>query len=161
MPRGRTHERANLIGGSLLALGAFLLGVPEEQALAFWVGLVFSTYFLSPDLDLHTSRPYRRWGPFAWIWYPYALLSPHRGLSHTPVLGTLLRVGYLTLVYLAISLVLRIALGFPFPGRLLSLLYYTPFLLGAITADLGHILLDRLTSRGRKRRSRKWRKLRT
>ena len=58
--------------------------------LAFLIGGLW----LSPDLDTN-SRPYQRWGPLRWLWWPYRKTLRHRSiLSHTPVVGTLVRVGY-------------------------------------------------------------------
>ena len=62
------------------------------SALAFLIGGLW----LSPDLDTN-SRPYQRWGPLRWLWWPYRKALRHRSvLSHSPLLGTLVRVGYLT-----------------------------------------------------------------
>lgn len=143
MPSGKTHERVNLALGSILALTGLGLGVDANRLLAFWAGFLFATYFLSPDLDLEGTRAHRRWGPLAPIWSPYAALIPHRGISHIPVLGTLIRIGYLTLVYVLLAFVLQVFWGIRFPLQLLSVLYYGPFLLGAIVSDLTHIVLDR------------------
>jgi len=60
------------------------------SALAFLIGGLW----LSPALDPN-SRPYQRWGPLRWLWWPYRKTLRHRSiLSHTPVVGTLVRVGY-------------------------------------------------------------------
>ena len=60
---------------------------------------------MGPDLDqtgltqneLILPRPLRL--VWAWIWYPYAFLIPHRSpLSHAPLLGTAVRVAYLSIL---------------------------------------------------------------
>ena len=95
MASGQQHDRATC----LLALPYGLLWWPwlgtlgtVVSALAFLIGGLW----LSPDLDTN-SRPYQRWGPLRWLWWPYQKALRHRSvLSHSPLLGTLVRVGYLT-----------------------------------------------------------------
>ena len=95
MASGQQHDRATC----LLALPYGLLWWPwlgtlgtVVSALAFLIGGLW----LSPDLDTN-SRPYQRWGPLRWLWWPYRKALRHRSvLSHSPLLGTLVRVGYLT-----------------------------------------------------------------
>ena len=95
MASGQQHDRATC----LVALPYGLLWWPwlgplgtVVSALAFLIGGLW----LSPDLDTN-SRPYHRWGPLRWLWWPYRKALGHRSvLSHSPLLGTLVRVGYLT-----------------------------------------------------------------
>ena len=95
MASGQQHDRATC----WLALPYGLLWWPwlgplgtVVSALAFLIGGLW----LSPDLDTN-SRPYQRWGPLRWLWWPYRKALRHRSvLSHSPLLGTLVRVGYLT-----------------------------------------------------------------
>jgi len=72
-------------------------GMPQMDAANAFVltgTYLASGLLLSPDLDTH-SRPYRRWGPFRWIWLPYQVFVPHRSwVSHSFVLGPILRVLY-------------------------------------------------------------------
>ena len=59
---------------------ALLLGWPTglTAGLAFLVGGLW----LSPDLDTR-SRPSKRWGWLAVLWWPYRRLVRHRGwMSH-------------------------------------------------------------------------------
>jgi len=93
MASGQQHDRATC----WLALPYGLLWWPwlgplgtVVSTLAFLIGGLW----LSPDLDTN-SRPYQRWGPLRWLWWPYRKTLRHRSiLSHTPVVGTLVRVGY-------------------------------------------------------------------
>jgi uncharacterized metal-binding protein len=92
------------IGGTISAALAFLLG-------GLW---------LSPDLDTR-SNPSRRWGPLAVLWWPYRRGLRHRSLlSHSPLLGSALRLAYLAALLLGLSALLA-PLGTPGPGRLLEL----------------------------------------
>jgi uncharacterized metal-binding protein len=61
------------------------------------VSLLFSGLAISPDLDLNSSV-YKRWGLLRWLWWPYQKLVPHRSwISHSFLLGPLLRVTYFLL----------------------------------------------------------------
>jgi len=101
---------------------------------------------ITPDLDLSTSRPSRRWGMLRLFWLPYTWLFPHRGLSHRPFLGAFTRVLYLAALagvglWALDSLGYRFQLNFPLGQGWLS------FFTGILIADLIHLLLDTLFTR--------------
>lgn len=109
MPSGRTHDRITLwclpfvIGLTAWVSRSALLTV--ITSLSFLVG----GFMLGPDLDIYSIQ-YKRWGLIRWIWLPYQIALPHRSkFSHGPVIGTALRVIYLT-VWIAL-LILLIALA--------------------------------------------------
>ncbi|MCX7989999.1 MAG: metal-binding protein [Aquificaceae bacterium] len=156
MALGRGHDFANL-----LMLPLCLYYTPREFYLAFTAGYLVGTFLLSPDLDLPHSKPSKRWKGFSLLWRPYQHLSKHRGLSHIPLLGTSVRLGYLTLLFLFSYFVL---LGFSqkyAPGLKELLLLLDPleflsslaekewvfyFALGVVASELFHVALDLLTS---------------
>ncbi len=89
--------------GAAVAAGAFLLG-------GLW---------LSPDLDTHSNAT-RRWGPLRLLWWPYRRLLSHRSLlSHSPLLGTGLRLLWLAAA-LTVACVALQPLGAPGPEELLQ-----------------------------------------
>jgi uncharacterized metal-binding protein len=89
--------------GVAVATGAFLLG-------GLW---------LSPDLDTRSNAT-RRWGPLRLLWCPYRRLLSHRSLlSHTPLLGTGLRLLWLAALVLGACTALQ-PLGAPPPGEVLE-----------------------------------------
>jgi len=118
MASGRRHDRATrrlalpfallwwpALGpaGAAVAAGAFLVG-------GLW---------LSPDLDTRSNAT-RRWGPLRLLWWPYRRLLSHRSLlSHSPLLGTTLRLFWLALLVLAACAAL-VPLGAPAPAELLQ-----------------------------------------
>jgi len=64
---------------------------------------------LGPDLDIHSIQ-YRRWGPLRWIWLPYQKALKHRSqLSHGPIIGTAVRVMYLS-VWIALFAIITVEL---------------------------------------------------
>ena len=94
MASGQQHDRATC----WLALPYGLLWWPwlgPMGTLVSTLAFLMGGLWLSPDLDTN-SRPYQRWGPLRWLWWPYRKALRHRSvLSHAPVLGSLVRIGYL------------------------------------------------------------------
>jgi len=156
MALAKTHDLVNLT-----ALPLFLYFIPKEFYLPFSAGYVFGTFFLSPDIDLPGSRPSRRWSILRCIWTPYQILSRHRGLSHLPLIGSLLRLIYLicALLFLYFTLLGAVTALDRSLGYLLS--SFNPFELlhsffmsgvslylvaGIVAADVVHVIFDVLWS---------------
>src|SRR5262249_45965301 len=97
MPSGEVHDRITVIGAAVAAPVWWLLTPPPPERTAggtLVCATLFSGLMLSPDLDLDSSI-YRRWGPLRFLWWPYQKAIPHRSrLSHSFVLGPLLRLAY-------------------------------------------------------------------
>ncbi len=113
MASGVDHDNATkvwcvpfgLILGILMGIQCGFIG-----CIAFTIGGLW----LSPDLDTR-SKALVRWGLLKGIWWPYRKLIPHRSLfSHGPLLGTALRISYLT-SWIAFCLVILHPLGLPTP----------------------------------------------
>ncbi len=156
MASGNTHDFLNLA-----TLPIFLYGVPHEYFLYFGSAYVITTILLSPDIDLHHSKPSKRWKILKWFWHPYRMFFKHRGMSHFPIIGTLSRLLY--------ALVLVIFLYFVIIG-IMSFAHYSHafikssdtilhniksriteedifwFVMGAIVSDLMHIFWDMVFS---------------
>ncbi|WP_448587693.1 metal-binding protein [Thermocrinis sp.] len=150
MALARSHELINL-----LALPGFFYFLPKEFYIPFGFGYLIGTFLLSPDLDLRHSKPSKRWGPLKILWYPYQKRSKHRGISHTPILGSFVRLFYVLLVITAVYYVIYFFSGYENlskanPFRLLESvakeewLFYA--LLGLIASELMHLLVDILWS---------------
>jgi Uncharacterized metal-binding protein len=143
MPSGRTHDRINLVSTAILVYFGYELGFGWDEILAFSLGSLVGTIWFSPDLDIKTSRPVKRWGKLSFIWWPYASIVPHRGISHVPVLGILTRFGYFFGIVFLLWLVVRNFL--PISINLTAIFnnaYFLPFTLGVLFADTLHILSD-------------------
>jgi len=157
MASHRGHEIFNLL---LLLPSAWV--VPPEQRLLFSAGYLISTFLMSPDVDLSFSKPSRRLGVFRYIWFPFWLFSRHRGITHVPFLGSLIKLFYLTLLFFFMYFVLLGLFSVLGYGEGISfLLRYNPFELieesasreelfyfvaGFVLADLYHVILDLITS---------------
>src|SRR4051794_34109865 len=111
VPSGRTHDLITLVTGAAAApilLSSSLPDMSPPNATVFLTAYLASGLLFSPDLDLR-SAPYRRWRKLRWIWLPYQKLVPHRSpLSHSLLLGPLLRILYFAAV---LALLTLIALG--------------------------------------------------
>lgn len=110
MPSGKTHLRIELL---LLPVWVAVGFVAENYAITAigWEGIaifagayLFSSFLLSPDLDLRHNRSRRRWGLLGFIWIPYTKVFKHRGVSHSLLFGTLTRLGYLGTLALLLAL---------------------------------------------------------
>ncbi|HID06407.1 MAG TPA: hydrolase [Armatimonadetes bacterium] len=146
MPSGRVHEAVNMI-----CLPATFLVPAPIQVLPFVGGYLFGTFFLSPDLDLATSRASTRWGLLRWLWMPYARLAAHRRISHYPIIGLVIR-----LLYLCILVALGCLIAFMLGWRMTPLAWdrvtipLMSFVGGLLVADVLHIALDLLVTGVRK-----------
>jgi len=117
MPSGRTHLVIEAGILSAFAVAGIVLArkgsLPTESLLAFLGGFAFSMVFLTPDLDLVRSRPTRRWGRLSILWWPYAKIFRHRGVSHHIVWGPVTRIAYLTALAAATAIGTGALLGRP------------------------------------------------
>ncbi|MFZ9567086.1 MAG: metal-binding protein [Vulcanococcus sp.] len=119
MASGQQHDRATC----WLALPYGLLWWPwlgPAGALTSGLAFLVGGLWLSPDLDTN-SRPYQRWGPLRWLWWPYRKALRHRSIvSHAPVIGSAVRLGYLVCLLTGLS-VLTSRWGAPAPEQLFGL----------------------------------------
>ncbi len=156
MALGRSHDFINMI-----ALPICLYYIPKDFYLPFALGYTFGTFFLSPDLDLPHSKPSKRWKGLRLIWRPYQLFSKHRGLSHIPLIGSLIRMSYLFFILTFLYFVLLGLSSRYAPHIEKLLLLFDPFevlssiaqreetfyfALGVILSELFHIVLDLLST---------------
>jgi uncharacterized metal-binding protein len=107
MPSGKTHDLITFIVAAPTAAVAYHLTRDWAITLITTSAMIFGGLMFGPDLDIQ-SRQYARWGPLKFLWWPYKVMLPHRSrLSHSILLGTLIRVIYfLAVVTLAVALAL-------------------------------------------------------
>ena len=163
MPDGKTHDMLTLVSGvGGLPIVWTLLPDHSIGATLTWFGAhMVSGIAFSPDLDL-ASAPYKRWGPFRFIWYPYRELINHRAwVSHSLVFGPLLRLGYFVLVCWLLAWIMFWGIGhfITFDGSALVHQFQTSllqlwheqrrgivmFLLGFVSGGAVHTFADWLT----------------
>ena len=103
MPSGQTHDRITLWTVPLVSGIAYFLTQNGKLALILAGGFLFSGLMFGPDLDIYSVQ-YKRWGWFRWIWIPYRSVIRHRSqLSHGLLIGTILRLLYISLIILILS----------------------------------------------------------
>lgn len=102
MASGRHHDRATWA----LSLPFALLWWPwlgPAGVISAGLGFLVGGLLLSPDLDTRSNAT-RRWGVLKLLWWPYRRALSHRSLfSHSPLLGTSLRLAYLAAMVLLLS----------------------------------------------------------
>lgn len=159
MANGKTHDRINLIVGTVSS--GVLLGLGQNPYVtgSFIFGWLVSTLIFSPDSDL---MPKARTGPLRFFLYPYSVFFKHRGLSHSFLFGTLTRFIYGLLMLGLLTYVLsemgKISVS---PKQYFSFLYLwfanynydlvqyqmlTWLFGGAFLADLCHVFTDVISS---------------
>ena len=103
MPSGRTHDRITVWSVPLVVGIAYFLTQSGKFALILAGGFLFSGLMFGPDLDIYSVQ-YKRWGWFRCIWIPYRSAIRHRSqLSHGLLIGTILRLIYISLIILILS----------------------------------------------------------
>ena len=103
MPSGQTHDRITLWTVPLVSGITYFLTQNGKLALILAGGFLFSGLMFGPDLDIYSVQ-YKRWGWFRWIWIPYRSAIRHRSqLSHGLIIGTILRLLYISLIILILS----------------------------------------------------------
>lgn len=104
MPSGRTHDSITLWCLPILAFFGWWITQDGLLVLILCGCFLFSGLMFGPDLDIY-SQQYKRWGWLRWVWLPYRRSMSHRSvLSHGVLIGTILRVAYVTtLVMLVVS----------------------------------------------------------
>lgn len=104
MPSGITHDRITLWILPWVAGLTYGLTRNGELTLILSGGFLFSAMMFGPDLDINSIQ-YKRWGILRRIWLPYRKLLSHRSiLSHGLVIGTCIRVLYLSLIIAVVSI---------------------------------------------------------
>ena len=150
MPDGKNHNKINITVLIVLLSGFFALFkrydvdlfaeyINFQSVLIFSIFYLFGTFFLSPDLDIQ-SAPYKRWGPFKFLWWPYKVLFKHRGMSHHPVFGPLTIIINFSLIFVP----LMFLTGFKFEQVPVELI--VSFMIGILTSIELHILADMVVS---------------
>ena len=140
MASGKNHDRSILLTTPVMLAAAIASG-HADVGLITTASYYLAGMYLSPDLDL-VSRPFKRWGLLRFIWLPYQRLIPrHRHwLSHGPVIGSAVRLVYLT------ALVSPLWLLFPGLQQVQWLGLTVPnamaFFCGVELSALNHLLLD-------------------
>lgn len=139
MPGYKTHDKIGLAAVIPVSATSVYIGASFYDTAVLAIGIIAGTFFLSPDLDLH-SRIYRRWGILRWIWIPYQKVIHHRSwVSHSGPISATLRILYLYLWFLPLFLYMNISL----PIYNLQFIHFCVMLwIAVMIADTVHVLAD-------------------
>lgn len=159
MADGRTHDQSTFFTSFIVMASTFAIAYRYRLSMALvvgaFIGHLFGGLWLSPDLDLPHSYPSQRWWWLRWVWSPYRTFVPHRHwISHTPIIGSTVRLLYLTALICGVLAVL---------GRLSSFLAWADanrlllagFALGVESSALLHLSMDGIplgSGKGRRKR---------
>ncbi len=149
MSNYRSHTAFNIIVAlpALLISSYYLINPSLNILLGFSGSFIYSTLFMSPDLDLvHQIRVFSVRGFFTLPFRFYSRLFRHRGISHSLIFGSLTRILWLAglalgISYLVFNMSLNIQTYWKFFQKHQSLL--TAILAGICFADWCHLILDR------------------
>ncbi len=141
MPDYNTHRVFNYLTFLVISVLLFKLQVvitDMKLFLALGVGFYIGTDFITPDLDIE-SKAIKRWGRLKFIWLPYKWLFKHGQSSHNILYGAVVRIMYFSIIILGLYYLLFRSLP---PETMISSVYVFIFLIGIITANALHIILD-------------------
>ncbi|MBD2691269.1 metal-binding protein [Anabaena catenula] len=156
MPSGQTHDRITIWSLPFVAGVTMVSTRSSNMTLLVAGGFMFGGLMFGPDLDIY-SRQFQRWGFLRWIWLPYQKSLRHRSfLSHGPIIGTTLRVVYLTSFLVVVGLIVLVVFAklgnvalnwgevWSGVGRSLSLYYgeFFALFLGFEIGAMSHSLSD-------------------
>lgn len=154
MPSGKTHDRITLWGLPLITGITFAQTRSSNLTLIVSGAFLFSGLMFGPDLDLYSVQ-FKRWGYLRWIWIPYQKTLRHRSLlSHGVIIGTTLRVLYLSCWLAVISIcilgIVQVFWGINYTQQLWALLLralqypngWIALLLGLEIGAVSHIVSD-------------------
>ena len=141
MPNFKTHFRINSLVAGASLVPALFMAVNRGQAdpLFLTVGIGLST-ILNGDLDLK-SQALNSWGILKYFWYPYMKKVKHRDILHWPVIGTLARMMYLSILLLILQSI------FDFDIKI-SWIWWTFW--GLAMGDTVHWILDVMSTRAKR-----------
>ncbi|MDD2438836.1 MAG: DUF2227 family putative metal-binding protein [Methanosarcinaceae archaeon] len=150
MPDGKTHNKINIIILFLILIGLHsplcsktlpLEYLSPGSIALFAFSFLVGTYYLSPDLDIK-SDPFKRWGPFRYIWWPYQKLFGHRGMLHNPILGPLIIILTVGLVFVA-----PVVLALDLSAKEVPQEYLISLFAGIVFSIEIHIVADALSTK--------------
>jgi uncharacterized metal-binding protein len=143
MPGYNTHRIFNYIIFIAIAFILYsenIFTLSPGILLAICLGFYIGTEFVTPDLDVN-SAAYKRWGRLKILMLPYKWLFKHRETSHNIFYGAIVRIMYISVIILGFYYLLFKSL----PTELdLSPFYGVIFLIGIISANALHVILDKI-----------------
>jgi uncharacterized metal-binding protein len=149
MPSGKVHTALTLATVSGVIAPYAVVNMNGNEYL--YIAGCLTGILIMPDQDVNggnisDSLIRRVFPPVQWLWRifwtPYALLVPHRHfISHLPILGTVLRIGYIFLLINLLLFVLRLLWSL-FDTVSFIWIWNWSFFFGLCHVDIIHFLAD-------------------
>lgn len=149
MPSGKIHSALTMATASGV-LAPYLIVQFDGNPYWYVAGCVIGV-LVSPDMDVDKGnisdqmiRKVSRPAQFLWrlFWTPYALLVPHRNfISHFPIFGTLVRIGYVFIILNLLNIILYTVLRL-FDTVPLIWIWNWSFFFGLCHVDTIHWFVD-------------------
>lgn len=146
MADGWQHRLASVYAAPVAGVAAAYLSQNVWVGTAVAAGCLLGIW-LTPDLDLLPElEGWRISALWKLYWYPYARMIPHRAdISHTPILGTAVRVVYLFMPFILAAMAME-TLGVPVLVNLMNFphlfFYGAAIFCGLVVSDFLHWLMD-------------------
>lgn len=151
MANYKTHTKFNIYIALPLFIGSiyYFLNPPYHLLIIFSICFIYATLFMNPDLDVTNQiKLFSIRGLLTLPFRSYSILFSHRGLSHKFLIGSILRILWLSaFVYLTLYLLNK---PFLHQKKLLALLkkdYFIYAFASIIAADFCHLFLDKIKSK--------------
>lgn len=110
MSSGKNHDRITWICLPLILTTFLVFTKRLDFTFLASLGFLFSGLMFGPDLDIYSIQ-YQRWGFLKFMWLPYQKTLKHRSFfSHGFIIGTIIRICYLSFLLL-ISFFLLVAIA--------------------------------------------------
>lgn len=143
MPCYNSHRLFNysiFIASAFFLYSENIIHLDTGYFLAIGLGFYIGTEFVTPDLDTN-SAAYKRWGNLKILMLPYKWTFKHRHSSHTILYGSMVRIFYISVIILALYYLIFRSLSSEFD---LLPVHGIIFLMGIITANALHVILDKI-----------------
>lgn len=100
----KTHTRFNIFLALPIFVGLmYFFNADNKFIITFCLAFIYATFFMNPDMDLADRiKLFSIKGFFTFPFRIYSKVFRHRGLSHNFFLGTLTRVLFMGIFFLAI-----------------------------------------------------------
>jgi uncharacterized metal-binding protein len=141
----KTHVKFNIFFLPLILLFIFYFFKSNFLNLAiFSIAFIYSTFFMSPDLDLANQiKLFSIRGFFTLPFRFYSIFFKHRGISHNAFLGSLSRILWMGgFIYLIFYLLNKPIFSKKDLFKALKSSYFLYALFGVILSDFCHLILD-------------------
>lgn len=138
------HDNTTLFLTPIVAITCYIL-TPLIPTILITTSFLFAGLMFNGDLDIH-STVYNRWLIFKYIWFPYRSLGHRSFITHGPIIGTTIRLLWLSIFILPILLQF-----YDYKTLITTLLTYNTLyvIIGLELGAMSHSIMDVIYSTGK------------